>query len=498
MQAARKLHSLPVKLSAGALLVALADLFFYDHPLGWATGLYGMALLCVITALHGGLLRGWLSQLVAFMLCALSAALVAAPGLLPLLLFALGIVALLVLHKRRAPEDATVWLKDFLKFLWKALQQWENDRSIVKDLRRRNIIAPLRVVATAVLAVTPGILTIAFALLFAQANPVIGKIVAEIDWDFLADLLSPWRCLFWIGTGMMVWAVLRPRFRPAKPAAPRALPNLDRWFNPASVTMSLAVFNLLFGLQNGLDIAFLWSGRPLPEGLSYAEYAHAGAYPLIVTALLAAGYILITFGDAKYQTRATKALVHLWIAQNIFLVVSSIDRDLNYIAIYSLTYLRLSALIWMGLVASGLALIVVKIQLSRSNMWLINMNALALVAVLYACCFVNFDGIIADYNVRHAREVTGSGELLDMAYTHALGPEALPALRWFQLHARFNPDRAAEAGRVADTIEADLAKSLDSDWHAWTWRNQSRLDEIMSKLPPPPRPLDHTGWQPKE
>jgi hypothetical protein len=287
---------------------------------------------------------------------------------------------------------------------------------------------------------------------------------------------------------MTVWTILRPRFRPAKPSAPISLPNLDRWFNPASVTASLVLFNALFGLQNGLDIAFLWSGRPLPEGLTYAEYAHAGAYPLIVTALLAAAYILITFSDRKYQTAPARALVYLWVAQNIFLVVSSIDRLLNYIEVYSLTYLRVAALIWMGLVACGLLLIVVKIQLSRSNLWLVNTNVLALVATLYACCFINFDRTIADYNVRHAQEVTGSGALLDLPYLRSLGPEALPALRWFQLHARFSPSRALEAANAADAMESDLARSLNDDWRAWTWRNQARLDDILSHPPPPAIP----------
>ena len=498
MGAPLKIHSLPVKLSAGAALVALADLFFYGHPLGWAAGMYGMALLGVVSALHGGLLKRRENQVLALLLCALSAVLVAAPAPLPLSLYAAGIVALLIFQKRLEIPDVTLALKDVVKFLWRILWQWKRDRGVLHSLRQRKKIAAVRRAAAGLFAIAPAAFAVTFALLFMQANPVIGRIMGGIDWDSLWTLLSPWRFLFWVCAALPVWAVLRPRFRPATPSAPVALPDLDRWFNPASVRASLLLFNILFAVQSGLDIAFLWSGKPLPDGLTYAEYAHDGAYPLIVTALLAAAYILITFSDKKYQTAAARALVYLWIAQNIFLVISSIDRLFNYIEIYSLTYLRLSALIWMGLVACGLALIVVKIAQSRRNMWLINMNVLALVMTLYACCFIDFDRIIADYNVRHAQEVTGAGTSLDIPYIQSLGYETLPALRWFQLNAKYSPLRAASAGALADGMEQSLARDLNRDWRAWTWRNQARLDEIMSRLTPPPRPLDHTGWNMKE
>ena len=47
-----------------------------------------------------------------------------------------------------------------------------------------------------------------------------------------------------------------------------------------------------------------------------------------------------------------RPLVLIFIAQNILLVISSIFRLDLYVAQYSLTYWRLAAFIWMGLVAS--------------------------------------------------------------------------------------------------------------------------------------------------
>ncbi len=51
---------------------------------------------------------------------------------------------------------------------------------------------------------------------------------------------------------------------------------------------------------------------------------------------------------------------------------------------------------------------------------------------LLSSSFINFDGLIARWNVRHCREVLGSAERarLELGYLHRLGPDALPALRW--------------------------------------------------------------------
>ena len=66
---------------------------------------------------------------------------------------------------------------------------------------------------------------------------------------------------------------------------------LDGLFGEKAVFRALLSFNGLFAVQNGMDAAFLWGRAGLPEGLTYAAYAHRGAYALIVTALLAAAFV---------------------------------------------------------------------------------------------------------------------------------------------------------------------------------------------------------------
>ena len=96
--------------------------------------------------------------------------------------------------------------------------------------------------------------------------------------------------------------------------------------------------------------------------------------------------------------------------------------------IYSLTYWRVAAFIWMLLVAAGLILIVARIAFDRSNTWLVQMNLATLALLACICAFINFPYIIASYNVDHSKEVSGNGLALDFGYLVGLGPQAVPAI----------------------------------------------------------------------
>jgi hypothetical protein len=476
--------SLALKGLASLWLVIAADWLFYAEPLGWTAGAYALLALGLLCAVRPAVLKPRAAKIIALLLVGIAASMAAAPGLLPFLLFVTGLLALLVMHKRGALADAALFAKDSGWLLLRALLQWSRDRNLIRRLRLKKLPpgTPLHLILTR--AVPPVLLSVLFCCLFVNGNPILSRTFDLVDWAAYVDpIFSPLRWGFWLLVALVSWAVLRPRSRLAAPVAfSLGQLNLARWLDKNSLVMSLLAFNAIFAVQNTLDIAFLWNGEggALPDGLSYAEYAHAGAYPLIATALLAGLYVLVTFDDnqKQYQTAAARVLVALWVLQNIFLVVSSIDRTLMYISIYSLTWLRIAALVWMGLVAAGLGFIIARIFFRRSNCWLVNINAITLVAVLYACCFVSFDRMIADYNVHHSFEVTGKGARLDFAYLQKLGPDALPALRWFSLQPVENSRVAAV---IADQLGAELASQ---GWRAWTLRRQSVINEMQKEYTP--------------
>lgn len=268
-----------------------------------------------------------------------------------------------------------------------------------------------------------------FVLLLVGANPILSAWISDLA-GLTGDLGAGLRRLaFWTGMAAVSWPFVVPGADRVAGQSPRRLPRPPaRRFglNAASVANALGLFNLIFAVQNGLDLAFLWGGADLPEGLTYAEYAHRGAYPLVATALLAGAFALAARPFAAGSAVLTGLLL-LWIGQNVLLVLSSIYRLDLYVDAYGLTYLRLHAAVWMALVAAGLGIVAWQVLARRDNGWLLVRTGLLAAAVLYACSFVSFAGVIASTNLAAARE--GKGAPLDADHLCRLGIAAAPAIR---------------------------------------------------------------------
>jgi len=229
------------------------------------------------------------------------------------------------------------------------------------------------------------------------------------------------------------------------------------FINPVSVRNSLWLFNILFLIQTFLDISILTGGVSLPEGMSYASYAHRGSYPLVATALLAGLFTLITRSMIG-SDKTLRFLVYLWLGQNMFLVATAAIRLQHYVDAYALTYLRVAAFIWMALVLTGLLLTVWQVHRGLSTAWLLRRCFLALVAILYVCGLVNFAEIIAKYNLTHGSALAEP----DSYYICSLGTGAYRALLEFE--ARTGQDLCNRM------IELDLTRTEIRNWREWGYR----------------------------
>ncbi len=339
---------------------------------------------------------------------------------------------------------------------WQGLEQLRGDAardqgSLAAALRRtlRNWAFPLG-----------GALVLATLLI--DANPVLERFVValfavEID---VLDLAQ--RGLFWLGIGLMLWPLLEA---PEAGEAPRPLPVLALpgfGLNPGSVLRALVVFNAMLAVQSVMDMSILLGGAALPDGMTHAQYAHRGAYPLLATAMLAGAFALAA-RPFLGEHRALTPLTLLWLAQNVALGLSAMLRLKLYVEAYGLTYLRLHAGIWMGLVVAGLALTAWQILRARSNGWLMVRAAGLGLVTLYVCAFVNFAAIIAGTNLQ--MKADGWTRPLDHAYLCGLGPTAHKAIA--QKLAAY-PDlpgyRTLQLCMVADFRES-------IDWREWGFRS---------------------------
>lgn len=458
-------------------LVALADFLFVWRLPGVSLGLFALAGIAAVALTRPALLkerRGGLA-----LACAAAFALILAdrPGPLAWLLFGLSLTVAVLSARTPAGETVWGWLQRLVVQGVIGLVGPMLDLIRLSRLRRRRKGLPAY--ALFVRLLMPVIGGAIFLALFASANPLISDFIDRLALPPLGDDFIP-RVLFWGLVLVAVWSVMRPRGLRKTIALPTRKLARPSAAMTTSVTWSLIVFNAVFALQNGLDLAFLWSGAPLPGDTTLADYAHRGAYPLIVTALLAGLFVLIALqpGSDTARRPLVRRLVVLWIAQNMLLVASSLLRTADYIEAYALTRFRIAAMVWMVLVGLGLLLICWRMLHDKSAHWLINANVLAALGVLAVISAVDLGAVAAAWNVRHAREVGGRGVELDLGYLRQLGDPALVSL----VRLEQSSDDPRLIDRVA-AVRTDLMAEMtarQSEWRSWTWRNQRRLNTVQA------------------
>ena len=449
----------PVRLVLLLALILLADWLFWGYGVGVSLVLFGVALAAAVWLASGR--RDWRRR-------DTLAALVFGAGLLPVLEYMQGVSVLFYIGS----------LTGFA--VWVALNGQGRLADLLQAGFRFWLLAPMQVLrdaGTGGQAVVqaqdmrgllrawglPVAASVIFLVLFVVGNPVFENLVFRlpgIDGDVS-------RLLFWALVAALVWPFLvlqkmRQRMRVPfdMPDAPRL--SVPALFNPQSVVNSLVLFNLMFALQTGLDAVYLWGHAELPDGVSPAAFAHRGAYPLVLTALLAGLFAMVS-RPYVFERRGLQALLLLWLGQNVALMAGAVLRLDLYVEAYGLTYLRVAAFIWMGMVAAGLALIGWQVLRGHGNGWLLARMAALLVAVLYICSFVNFANMIAAVNLEREQNIyvmQGSPRApvrLDAAYICGLGPMAKPAIVDYQRRT---------GQQVCNGL---LAPEIDN-WREWGFR----------------------------
>ena len=476
-------------------LTILADFLFYGHQAGWTIGLFGLLLTSVCVLHNSKVIQTRLGQIILLLTISQCLLQIEKVSLLCFALMSLGIVSLAILSQGGWKEDASLWARQVLSSVFRIFRPL--NKALIGFQRYKNRYMPPNRFSLFMRGwFLPIVLSCVFVFLFASANPIVTKWFSGFDLKALFKTFSFSRLVFWGVVAASVFSVIRPKikkkrkkpvpdvfFKKKKPM------SFSEWaFTKEAVLRSLVIFNVMFACQTAMDINYLWAGGQLPEGITYAQYAQKGAYPLIVTALLAGVFVLISQNAGKdvAGSKIVQALIYLWVLQNILLVVSSIYRTGLYVEVYALTYLRVAAFIWMGLVACGLGWIIIRSILNKSNTWLINANVITALIVLYITSFVNIGTMIAHYNVQYSKAVSGTGVHLDTYYLeHIIGSYSIPALIKYSEYGKVH-DRVLYRDGIEehfDTIEemtSELRTDMD-DWRRWTYSEYRLLRSLESK-----------------
>jgi hypothetical protein len=437
------------------LIVVLGDFLFWQRAPGVSVAIFAAAILAVSVG-HAGAAARWRPAAL-LIVCALPVA--AHLQALSLAFLAIGLVAALIWaqHPGSASE---VLLRATARFLRRLPQRWLD----LVDPRRITGWKAARPGGDGVGRALPTLLRnwafplgggLVFAALLMNANPVLARLL-QIDPD-------PWnavqRLLFWAGIAVFATPLISPVpvIVPAEPgvAAARPATSFARFgINPGSVLRALVLFNLLIGAQSLTDLSILLSGAERPAGLTLSEYARRGAYPLLATAMLAGAFALAARPHLD-DHRLIRPLLVLWLAQNMVLCGAAALRLQLYVEAFGLTYLRIYAMIWIGLVGAGLGFTLWQVLAGRSNLWLVVRCATLGVATLYVCSFVNFAQLIAAQNLERPDP--------DLAYLCSLGPEAAGPIIASRL--------ARETDFGIELGDCRIVVPEIRDWRQWGFRS---------------------------
>lgn len=254
------------------------------------------------------------------------------------------------------------------------------------------------------------ILCVLFFSLYKNANPLFAENTKWINLDFIS---FKW-VAFTLGGFILVYALIYHKTIPAIEKWENNLleinsknveDNTKRFETEHLSGITLFVFlNLMLLILNFGDITSIWFKAALPKGISHSDFVHNGVGMTILSIIIATSLLMFLFRK-DYTTiknhKVLKALILIWIIQNLIMLFSTACRNQIYIASYNFTYRRIGVYIWLLLAAIGLVIVSIKIIKEKSNWYLIKTNFAVWFSVLILSSTVNWDIMITKYNIRN-------------------------------------------------------------------------------------------------
>ncbi|MBO5999998.1 MAG: DUF4173 domain-containing protein [Lachnospiraceae bacterium] len=215
----------------------------------------------------------------------------------------------------------------------------------------------------------------------------------------------------------------------------------DPW-TAVTVCLLLCAVYMVF---SGIQLVYLAGRRPLPDGLTYAQYAHEGFYQLAAVSVI--NLVIVTLCCERYgKNRFLSALLLVMSICTYIMIASSAYRMFLYIREYDLTFLRLFVLwfllilcIWFGFVCAGII---------REDFPVFRSCIIAAVLLYLLFAFAHPDYHIARYNMSMAG-------LVDRRYlAEQLSDDAVPVLAK-------DPELLAMRRRYKNSAEGNVTPGAD-------------------------------------
>lgn len=324
-------------------------------------------------------------------------------------------------HLYPEAKSLTTSLRLGLGHLFRAHIEYRRDKK--KD--GRNIaFKPFKAIKRSSIYLVPLIIIVVFLTIYRASNPLFDSAVST-SWTWLTNQFSligdniNFMMLFTFIFGLLLANVLVFKTLSTN-AIERDLNATDilfrkRWKGhrfsnllslkkeyKAGVFLFICL-NLLLLALNISDFKYVWFGFEW-TGQTLKSMVHEGTYKLIFSILVSILLVLYYFRQNLNfypHNKLLKTVAIAWIVQNGFLLISVGVRTFWYIKYFSLAHLRIGVFIFLILTFIGLITLIIKVASTKSTFFMFRVNALSFFIVLNVASFVDWDTVIAQYNVAH-------------------------------------------------------------------------------------------------
>jgi hypothetical protein len=323
---------------------------------------------------------------------------------------------------------------------------------VVSDISLRQV-ADARGTHRAIVALRAALVAIplllVFGSLFASADPVFARLLAEtfrVDAEAVVSHLAVSGFVAWVVGGLLRATVL------SDGRAAWRIPFPDGAFGLAEVATALGSLVVLFAAFVAVQLRYFFGGSALVQAtanMSYAEYARRGFFELVTVAALVLPVLLLANSLLRRDGgRADR--VYRWLAGALLsllgvIMYSGLARMWLYQSMYGLSTDRLYATVFMGWLAIVFAWFAATV-LRGTGRHFAGGVLVSGWAVLMALNVADPAGIVARFDIARSAQ----GKEVDLPYLASLGADAVPALAGYLVRQPLD----APAGWVAPTRDA--------------------------------------------
>ncbi len=207
------------------------------------------------------------------------------------------------------------------------------------------------------------------------------------------------------------------------------LNNMPQWNsqrkkqNPVIAITFLSMVTVVYLIFCVIQIVFLFTGGLLlPEGYTYAEYAHQGFFQLLFVCIF--NLVLVLCAMSLFEmNKILKALLLLCSGCTYIMIASSVFRMMLYIDTYHLSFLRVLVLWFLAMLILLMAGVVRTVLKPEFGLFRYSMTVVTVCYLVFSCA--RPDVLVAEYNMAH---LGNDISYEDLEYLADLSLDTLPVL----------------------------------------------------------------------